>query len=87
VLIFIPARSHAVEDRSSSCWRPCWEDASSTKSSEKSCSSQLWHPRRHGCDCLQQWFVMVRGGKHPTVVVNKFPGGERALTRPTKCKI
>jgi len=44
VLIFIPARSHAVEDRSSSCWRPCWEDASSTKSSEKSCRLILQLP-------------------------------------------
>jgi len=36
VLIFIPARLHAAENRSSACWRPCWEDANSTKSSWKS---------------------------------------------------
>jgi len=35
-LIFILARSHAVENRSSACWRLCWDDASSTKSSAKS---------------------------------------------------
>ena len=36
VLIFIPARSYAAENRSSACWRPCSENASSTKLSEKS---------------------------------------------------
>jgi len=35
VLIFILAWSHAAESWSSACWRPCWEDASSTKSSAK----------------------------------------------------
>jgi len=25
-LIFVPACSHAVENRSNACWRPCWED-------------------------------------------------------------
>jgi len=35
VLIFILAWSHAAKNWSSACWRPCWEDASSTKSSEK----------------------------------------------------
>ena len=36
VLTFIPTRSHAADNRSNSCWRPCWEDASNTKSSAKS---------------------------------------------------
>jgi len=36
VLIFILARSHAAENRTSACWILCWEDASSTKSSAKS---------------------------------------------------
>jgi len=35
VLIFILAWSHTAENWSSACWRPCWEDASNTKSSEK----------------------------------------------------
>ena len=35
VLVFIPAWSHAAENRSSTCWGPCWEDVNSTKSSEK----------------------------------------------------
>jgi len=26
VLIFVPACSHAAENRSNACWRPCWED-------------------------------------------------------------
>ena len=56
VLIFILAWSHAVENRSSACWRPCWEDASSTHSSEKvsgwSCRSQMWHPPRLGYNTL-----------------------------------
>ena len=34
-LIFIPARSHAAQNRSNACWSSCWEDASSTKSSGK----------------------------------------------------
>jgi len=25
-LIFVPARSHAAENRSNACWRLCWED-------------------------------------------------------------
>ena len=36
VRIFIPARPHAVENRSSACWKLCWDDASSTKLSAKS---------------------------------------------------
>ena len=36
LLIFIPAWSHAAENRSSACWRPCSEGASSTKSYAKS---------------------------------------------------
>ena len=35
VLIFIPAWSYAAAHRSSSYWRPCSEDTSSTKSSAK----------------------------------------------------
>jgi len=27
VLIFIPARPHAEENRSSACWTLCWKDA------------------------------------------------------------
>jgi len=26
VLIFVPAWSHAAENRSNACWSPCWED-------------------------------------------------------------
>jgi len=59
VLIFILARSHAAGNKSSACWRPCWEDASSTKSSAKvygwSCSSQIWHPPWLGRDCLYNY--------------------------------
>jgi len=36
-LIFIPAQSHAAENRSSTCWsEDCWEDPSNIKSSAKS---------------------------------------------------
>jgi len=35
LLIFIPTRSQAAENRSSACWRPCSEDTSGTKSSAK----------------------------------------------------
>jgi len=57
VLIFILAWWHTTEEYwSIACWRPYWEDASSTKSFEKVsswfCSSQKWHPPRLGCDCL-----------------------------------
>ena len=34
VLIFIPVWSHAPENQSRACWRICWGDASSTKSSK-----------------------------------------------------
>ena len=36
VLFFIPARWHAAENRSSTCWIAYWADASSTQSPEKS---------------------------------------------------
>ena len=36
VLIFIPARLHAAESRLSACWKPCWENESSTKPAAKS---------------------------------------------------
>jgi len=35
VLIFIPTRSPAAENQSIACWRLCWDDVSSTKSSAK----------------------------------------------------
>jgi len=35
-LIFMLARSHAAEKWSTTCWRSCWDDASSTKLSAKS---------------------------------------------------
>ena len=60
VLIFVPAWMHANENRSSAFWRPCWEVASSNKSFAKAkdrfCSSQRWHPRPLGCDCLSLRF-------------------------------
>ena len=59
VLIFVPARSHAAENRSNACWRSCWEDPSMhavpirpQKTNGSSCSSQQWHPRRRICGCL-----------------------------------
>ena len=58
MLIFIPARPYAAENRSSACWRPYWEDASCIKSFAKSkrliCSSQLWQPPQLDCDCLSK---------------------------------
>jgi len=36
VLNFISAWSHAAENRSSACWRLCWEDASSINLSANS---------------------------------------------------
>ena len=36
VLVSIPTWPHAAENRSSACWRLCWEDASNTKSLAKS---------------------------------------------------
>jgi len=56
VLIFIPARAHAAENRWSPCWKAWRKDASSSKSPAIiggwSCSSHLWHPLRLGCDYL-----------------------------------
>ena len=53
VLIFIPTWTHAAENenRSSACWRPCWEDIPNClwKANGWSCNSQQWHPRRFGC--------------------------------------
>jgi len=94
VLIFIPAQSHAAESRSSACWRLYWEDASSTNSSAKSslndwsCSSQLWHTRRLGCDCLSNACRLWRGVvtthscRRATPTVNG-----RDLTLPTLTQI
>jgi len=62
VLIFILARSHAAENRSSACWRVlkwlvvpnrpqkvnCW-----------SCSSRLRHPHRLRCRCLSNSWIPV----------------------------
>jgi len=36
VLNFTPVSSHAGENRSSTCWRPCWEHARNTKPPTKS---------------------------------------------------
>jgi len=36
LLIFIPALSHAAENPSSACWRPCSEHAHSTRLCAKS---------------------------------------------------
>jgi len=56
VLIFIPGRSHAAENRSSACWRSCSEDASSTKSSAKKekliLQFQIVTSHSLRCDCL-----------------------------------
>ena len=60
VLIFVPAWSHAAENRSNACWRPCWEDPRMQyqisihpqRVNGSSCISQQWHLRRRICGCL-----------------------------------
>ena len=52
---FIPAQSHAAEDRLSTCWRSCSKHAAIAapdhpqKANNWSCSFQKWHPHRLGC--------------------------------------
>ena len=63
--IFIPSWSHAAENRSSACWRPCWEGANSIphyprKTNSWSCIFQQWHPRRLGCGCCDYLFTSYR---------------------------
>jgi len=83
VLIFIPAWSHTRENRSSAYWRPCSEDASSTKSSAKksgwSCSFQQWHLRQLGSDCLSNSYRPQTAAGYRG---HKRPAGYRGHIRP-----
>jgi len=51
--------------------KDCWEDASSIKTCLQKasgwfCNSQLWHPRRLGCDCLSNPYRLCCGLSSPT---------------------
>ena len=88
VTIFSPA--HAAENRSNARWRPCWEDAVSTKLSAKNKrlilplpSVTLTSSRLLPCiqfiDCEQEWWQHTHPYRSPTPMAN----GCR-LTLPTQ---
>ena len=96
MLIFILARSHAAENRSSACWILCWEDASSIKWSAK--SKRFIDPAAPNCHTLLNSDVTVYlihvvetmkrsvDGAHPCRSSTRTVNG-RDLTFPTMARI
>ena len=78
VLIFIPASSQAAANQSGACWRPCSEDASSTKASAE-CKRLILQLPKVTSSLTRLWlsiqFIWTKRSGESTLLLEFNPNG------------